>query len=216
VSHRTARRKARRFPGRATADGATPVVGSFRHDLLLGHRRAGLAAAPTATLLRGRPSGNPGHTGRGPLATPRPAGEDECRSVLSARNGAAGTLNSMARSPTMCRCRKPTWCRSRTSTPTIRTDAARMVSPGILYPYHFGQTDTSRLAPLLKDRPDIEIRVRRMPRDPVPRGAVSAAVHGTQRLPGTAPGDVEDLPKALNRRPLPSSPCVPSVARAGS
>jgi len=50
-----------------------------------------------------------------------------------------------------------------TMTPEMVADAARMISPKILYPYHFGETDTARLAALLKDRPDIEIRIRRMP-----------------------------------------------------
>jgi len=50
-----------------------------------------------------------------------------------------------------------------TMTPEMVADAARMIGPKILYPYHFGETDTSRLAVLLKDRPDIEIRIRRMP-----------------------------------------------------
>jgi len=48
-------------------------------------------------------------------------------------------------------------------TPEMAADAARMVGPKILYPYHFGETDTGRLVQLLKDRPDIEIRIRRMP-----------------------------------------------------
>jgi len=50
-----------------------------------------------------------------------------------------------------------------TMTPEMVADAARLIGPKILYPYHFGETDTARLAPLLKDRPDIEIRIRRMP-----------------------------------------------------
>ena len=50
-----------------------------------------------------------------------------------------------------------------TMTPEMAADAARMIGPRILYPYHFGETDTSRLAALLKDRPDIEIRIRHMP-----------------------------------------------------
>jgi L-ascorbate metabolism protein UlaG (beta-lactamase superfamily) len=49
-----------------------------------------------------------------------------------------------------------------TMTPEMAADAARMIGPKILYPYHFGETDTARLSPLLKDRPEIEIRVRRM------------------------------------------------------
>ena len=50
-----------------------------------------------------------------------------------------------------------------TMTPEMTAAAARLVSPKILYPYHFGETDTSRLVELLKDRPDIEVRIRHMP-----------------------------------------------------
>lgn len=50
-----------------------------------------------------------------------------------------------------------------TMTPEMVADAARMISPKILYPYHFGETDTSLLVARLKDRPEIEIRIRRMP-----------------------------------------------------
>jgi len=41
-------------------------------------------------------------------------------------------------------------------------DAARMFYPKILYPYHFGETDTSRLVDLLKDDKEIEVRIRDM------------------------------------------------------
>lgn len=50
-----------------------------------------------------------------------------------------------------------------TMTPEMAADAARMVRPAILYPYHTTDTDTSKLAPLLKDEKGIEIRIRRMP-----------------------------------------------------
>jgi L-ascorbate metabolism protein UlaG (beta-lactamase superfamily) len=50
-----------------------------------------------------------------------------------------------------------------TMTPEMVADAARMVKPGILYPYHTTDTDTSRLLPLLKDEKGIEVRIRRMP-----------------------------------------------------
>jgi L-ascorbate metabolism protein UlaG (beta-lactamase superfamily) len=49
-----------------------------------------------------------------------------------------------------------------TMTPEMVADAARAFRPKILYPYHFGKTDTSKLAPLLKDIPEIEVRIRRM------------------------------------------------------
>jgi len=49
-----------------------------------------------------------------------------------------------------------------TMTPEMVADAAKTFKPKILYPYHFGQTDTSRLVDLLKDVNDIEVRIRKM------------------------------------------------------
>jgi len=49
-----------------------------------------------------------------------------------------------------------------TMTPEMVADAARTVRPKILYPYHFGDTDTSKLTDLLKDSTDIEVRIRDM------------------------------------------------------
>jgi L-ascorbate metabolism protein UlaG (beta-lactamase superfamily) len=49
-----------------------------------------------------------------------------------------------------------------TMTPEMVADAARAFKPKILYPYHFGETDTSKLVDLLKDTPEVEVRVRRM------------------------------------------------------
>jgi L-ascorbate metabolism protein UlaG (beta-lactamase superfamily) len=50
-----------------------------------------------------------------------------------------------------------------TMTPEMAADAARMVKPALLYPYHTTDTDTSKLQPLLKGEKGIEIRIRRMP-----------------------------------------------------
>ena len=49
-----------------------------------------------------------------------------------------------------------------TMTPEMVADAARMIKPPILYPYHYGNTDTSKLVELLKDNKDIEVRIRKM------------------------------------------------------
>lgn len=49
-----------------------------------------------------------------------------------------------------------------TMTPEMAADAARMVKPAILYPYHTTDTDTSKLLPLLKGE-KMEVRIRRMP-----------------------------------------------------
>ena len=49
-----------------------------------------------------------------------------------------------------------------TMTPEMVADAAAAFSPKILYPYHYGKTDTSRLIDLLKNRKDIEVLIRKM------------------------------------------------------
>jgi L-ascorbate metabolism protein UlaG (beta-lactamase superfamily) len=49
-----------------------------------------------------------------------------------------------------------------TMTPEMAADAAKMFKPKILYPYHFGETDTSRIVALLKDTPGIEVRIRKL------------------------------------------------------
>ncbi len=49
-----------------------------------------------------------------------------------------------------------------TMTPEMVADAARAFKPKILYPYHFGSTDTSKLIDLLKDNKEIEVRIRDM------------------------------------------------------
>ena len=49
-----------------------------------------------------------------------------------------------------------------TMTPEMVADAARAFKPKVLYPYHFGKTDTARLVALLKDHPEIEVRLRPM------------------------------------------------------
>jgi L-ascorbate metabolism protein UlaG (beta-lactamase superfamily) len=49
-----------------------------------------------------------------------------------------------------------------TMTPEMVVDAAKAFKPKILYPYHFGETDTSKVASLLKGTPEVEVRIRRM------------------------------------------------------
>jgi hypothetical protein len=41
-------------------------------------------------------------------------------------------------------------------------DAARAFKPKVLYPYHFGKTDATRLVALLQGAPEIEVRIRPM------------------------------------------------------
>jgi L-ascorbate metabolism protein UlaG (beta-lactamase superfamily) len=49
-----------------------------------------------------------------------------------------------------------------TMTPEMVADAAKIIRPKILYPYHYGNTDTNQLIELLRDQKDIEVRIRRM------------------------------------------------------
>ncbi len=47
-----------------------------------------------------------------------------------------------------------------TMTPEMVADAARAFRPRILYPYHFGDTDTEELVRLLRGEDGIEVRIR--------------------------------------------------------
>lgn len=49
-----------------------------------------------------------------------------------------------------------------TMSPEMVAAAARIIKPAILYPYHFGSTDTNELLELLKDEKQIEIRIRKL------------------------------------------------------
>jgi L-ascorbate metabolism protein UlaG (beta-lactamase superfamily) len=49
-----------------------------------------------------------------------------------------------------------------TMTPEMVADAAKAFKPKVLYPYHYGETDPSKLVELMKDTPEIEIRIRKM------------------------------------------------------
>lgn len=49
-----------------------------------------------------------------------------------------------------------------TMTPEMVADAARAFKPKVLYPYHYGKTDPSKLVELMKDTPEVEIRIRKM------------------------------------------------------
>ena len=49
-----------------------------------------------------------------------------------------------------------------TMTPEMVAEAAKGIRPTILYPYHFGKSDTALLTNLLKDEKGIAIRIRKM------------------------------------------------------
>jgi L-ascorbate metabolism protein UlaG (beta-lactamase superfamily) len=49
-----------------------------------------------------------------------------------------------------------------TMTPEMVADAARAFKPKVLYPYHYGETNPSRIVELLKDSHETEVRIRKM------------------------------------------------------
>ena len=49
-----------------------------------------------------------------------------------------------------------------TMTPEMVADASKAFKPKTLYPYHYGETDTSKVLELLKDVKQIDVRIRKM------------------------------------------------------
>lgn len=49
-----------------------------------------------------------------------------------------------------------------TMTPEMVADAARTFRPKILYPYHYGDTDTSIIVTLLQNEKDLDVRIRNL------------------------------------------------------
>lgn len=49
-----------------------------------------------------------------------------------------------------------------TMTPEMVADAAKTIKPKVLYPYHFGKTETSKIIELLEKEKDIKVRIRKM------------------------------------------------------
>ncbi len=49
-----------------------------------------------------------------------------------------------------------------TMTPEMVSDAARAFKPKVLYPYHYGDTDTSKIVDMMKDNKDIDVRIRKL------------------------------------------------------
>jgi L-ascorbate metabolism protein UlaG (beta-lactamase superfamily) len=49
-----------------------------------------------------------------------------------------------------------------TMTPEMVAQATKAFKPKVLYPYHTGETDPQKVVALLKDQPEIEVRIRRL------------------------------------------------------
>jgi len=115
-----------------------------------------IAAVPAYNLVNLRPDGSPFHPkgeGNGYVLTfgdtrVYVAGDTENVPEMKALQGIAVAFLPMNLPYTM--------------TPEMVADAARAFRPKILYPYHFGDTDPSKLVALLADEKGIEVRVRKM------------------------------------------------------
>jgi L-ascorbate metabolism protein UlaG (beta-lactamase superfamily) len=116
----------------------------------------GVEAVPAYNLVHRRESGDPFHRcgdGNGYILTfgglrVLVAGDTENTPELKAVRGIDVAFLPMNLPYTM--------------TPEMVADVALVIRPKILYPYHFGDTDASRLVKLLRDHPEIEVRVRRL------------------------------------------------------
>ena len=77
-----------------------------------------------------------------------------------------------------------------TMTPEMVAEAAMAFRPKVLYPYHFGRTETSKLLTLLKDAGEIDKRYKgRLVKEAVVKTIISKAIRG----------DVQFAKEILNR-----------------
>jgi L-ascorbate metabolism protein UlaG (beta-lactamase superfamily) len=116
----------------------------------------GIEAVPAYTIAGKRPDGRPFH--------PRGSGNGYIMTFGGTRVYVAGDTEN---TPEMKLLRRIDIAflpmnLPYTMTPEMVADAALAFRPKLLYPYHFGDTDTSRLVELLKGDPAIEVRIRKM------------------------------------------------------
>ena len=135
----------RGFKGTVMKNGDTTTVSGIR-----------IEAVPAYNIVGKRPDGQPFH--------PRGSGNGYIMTFGGTRVYVAGDTEN---TPEMKRLRRIDIAflpmnLPYTMTPEMVADAALAFKPKILYPYHFGETDTSRLVELLKGTPSIEVRIRRM------------------------------------------------------
>ena len=133
-------------------EGATVLRNGEKATLL----NVGVEAVPAYNLVHKRPDGTPFHPrgeGNGYVVTfgktrVYVAGDTENVPEMQALKGIDVAFLPMNLPYTM--------------TPEMVADAVRLFQPRILYPYHFGDSDTARLAALLADVKGTEVRIRKM------------------------------------------------------
>jgi L-ascorbate metabolism protein UlaG (beta-lactamase superfamily) len=115
-----------------------------------------IEAVPAYNLLHKRPDGNPFH--------PKGVGNGYVLTFGDKRIYVAGDTENIPEMKTLeaIDCAFLPMNLPYTMTPEMVADAARTIQPGILYPYHYGETDASKLVDLLKDQKDIEVRIRNL------------------------------------------------------
>ncbi len=142
--------------------GSTACAGKVKDAVIMGNGDSrtvlGLAieAVPAYNIVNKRPDGSPFHpkgAGNGYIVTFGDkrvyiAGDTENTPEMKALKNIDVAFLPMNLPYTM--------------TPGMVADAAKAFRPRILYPYHFGETDTSKLVKLLQAEKGIEVRVRKM------------------------------------------------------
>jgi len=116
----------------------------------------GIEAVPAYNIVATRPDGRPFH--------PKGSGNGYIMTFGDTRVYVAGDTEN---TPEMRRLRRIDIAflpmnLPYTMTPEMVADAVLAFRPKILYPYHFGETDTSRLVEILKGTPAIDVRIRKM------------------------------------------------------
>jgi L-ascorbate metabolism protein UlaG (beta-lactamase superfamily) len=148
-------------PGTAVV-AAKSCAGKVKNAVIIGNGESTTAlglkveAVPAYNIVNKRPDGNPFHpkgAGNGYIVTFGDkkvyiGGDTENIPEMKALKGIDVAFLPMNLPYTM--------------TPEMVADAARAFKPKILYPYHFGETDTSKLVKLLQGDKEIEVRIRKM------------------------------------------------------
>ena len=116
----------------------------------------GIEAVPAYNVVGKRPDGRPFH--------PKGSGNGYIMTFGGTRVYVAGDTEN---TPEMKRLRRIDIAflpmnLPYTMTPEMVADAVLAFRPKILYPYHFGETDTARLVELLNGTPAVEVRIRKM------------------------------------------------------
>lgn len=131
--------------GKVIKNGESQTVAGFK-----------IEAAPAYNIVNKRPDGAPFH--------PKGSGNGYIINFDKTRVYVAGDTENI---PEMKKLEKITVAflpmnLPYTMTPEMVAEAAKSLKPKILYPYHFGETDTKKIVELLKDAKEIEVRIRDM------------------------------------------------------